>query len=126
MTHPTTQPSPLATFIIIVELRTLEVEILNQAFRLREQSLDQVITCGRICIRVFVEPTSMLVRRQAEHCIIDVQAIIGSLLKHCVAHCFIWAMNFQDDVLMHLTNYAITKHSSDFIRDEEKGHKRLG
>ena len=31
---------------------------------------------------------------------------------------------WQDDVLMHLTNYAITKHSSDFIRDDEKGHKR--
>ncbi|XP_063680338.1 tubulin polyglutamylase TTLL13-like isoform X13 [Bolinopsis microptera] len=32
--------------------------------------------------------------------------------------------NNVDDVLMHLTNYAITKHSSDFIRDDEKGHKR--
>lgn len=29
-----------------------------------------------------------------------------------------------DDVMMHLTNYAITKHSSDFIRDDETGHKR--
>ncbi|KAL5260268.1 hypothetical protein ACHWQZ_G010402 [Mnemiopsis leidyi] len=32
--------------------------------------------------------------------------------------------NNVEDVLMHLTNYAITKHSSDFVRDEEKGHKR--
>ena len=38
----------------------------------------------------------------------------------CISH----LMFFQDDVLMHLTNYAITKHSSDFVRDEEKGHKR--
>ncbi|XP_789184.2 tubulin polyglutamylase TTLL13 isoform X4 [Strongylocentrotus purpuratus] len=29
-----------------------------------------------------------------------------------------------DDVCMHLTNYAINKHSSDFIRDDESGHKR--
>ncbi|XP_033634815.1 tubulin polyglutamylase ttll6-like isoform X1 [Asterias rubens] len=29
-----------------------------------------------------------------------------------------------DDVFMHLTNYAINKHSSDFVRDEEKGSKR--
>ncbi|XP_038077491.1 uncharacterized protein LOC119745300 isoform X1 [Patiria miniata] len=32
--------------------------------------------------------------------------------------------NNLDDVYMHLTNYAINKHSSDFIRDEEKGSKR--
>lgn len=32
---------------------------------------------------------------------------------------------FQDDVMMHLTNYAITKHSDDFIRDDERGHKRF-
>ena len=26
---------------------------------------------------------------------------------------------------MHLTNYAVNKHSKDFIRDEETGSKRL-
>lgn len=29
-----------------------------------------------------------------------------------------------DNVFMHLTNYAINKHSSDFIRDDEAGSKR--
>jgi len=32
---------------------------------------------------------------------------------------------FQDDVMMHLTNYAITKHSADFVRDDETGTKRF-
>ena len=27
---------------------------------------------------------------------------------------------------MHLTNYAVNKHSKDFIRDEETGSKRYG
>ena len=31
---------------------------------------------------------------------------------------------FQDDTCMHLTNYAVNKHSKDFIRDEETGSKR--
>lgn len=30
----------------------------------------------------------------------------------------------QDNVFMHLTNYAINKHSEDFIRDDEAGSKR--
>ena len=30
----------------------------------------------------------------------------------------------QDDICMHLTNYAVNKHSKDFIRDEETGSKR--
>ncbi|XP_074629732.1 tubulin polyglutamylase TTLL13-like isoform X2 [Acropora palmata] len=29
-----------------------------------------------------------------------------------------------DDICMHLTNYAVNKHSKDFIRDEESGSKR--
>lgn len=29
-----------------------------------------------------------------------------------------------DDICMHLTNYAVNKHSKDFIRDEETGSKR--
>lgn len=33
---------------------------------------------------------------------------------------FFW----QDNVFMHLTNYAINKHSEDFIRDDEAGSKR--
>ena len=31
---------------------------------------------------------------------------------------------FQDDICMHLTNYAVNKHSKDFMRDEETGSKR--
>ncbi|XP_071484715.1 uncharacterized protein [Diadema antillarum] len=30
----------------------------------------------------------------------------------------------MDEVCMHLTNYAINKHSSDFVRDDESGSKR--
>ena len=30
----------------------------------------------------------------------------------------------QGDVCMHLTNYAINKHSKDFVRDDETGSKR--
>ena len=30
----------------------------------------------------------------------------------------------QEDMCMHLTNYAINKHSKDFDRDEESGSKR--
>ncbi|XP_046559027.1 LOW QUALITY PROTEIN: tubulin polyglutamylase ttll6-like [Haliotis rubra] len=30
-----------------------------------------------------------------------------------------------DNVYMHLTNYAINKHSTDFVRDDEAGSKRL-
>lgn len=30
----------------------------------------------------------------------------------------------QSDVYMHLTNYAINKHSKDFVRDDESGSKR--
>ena len=33
-------------------------------------------------------------------------------------------LSFQDDICMHLTNYAVNKHSKDFIRDEETGSKR--
>jgi len=33
-------------------------------------------------------------------------------------------VNNVDDVMMHLTNYAITKHSADFVRDDETGTKR--
>ncbi|XP_041370199.1 tubulin polyglutamylase ttll6-like isoform X4 [Gigantopelta aegis] len=32
--------------------------------------------------------------------------------------------NNTDNVYMHLTNYAINKHSSDFVRDDEAGSKR--
>jgi len=32
--------------------------------------------------------------------------------------------NNLDDICMHLTNYAVNKHSKDFIRDEETGSKR--
>ena len=31
---------------------------------------------------------------------------------------------FQNNVYMHLTNYAINKNSSDFVRDDEAGSKR--
>ena len=31
---------------------------------------------------------------------------------------------FQSNVYMHLTNYAINKHSEDFLRDDEGGSKR--
>ena len=34
------------------------------------------------------------------------------------------SFSFQDDICMHLTNYAVNKHSKDFIRDEETGSKR--
>ena len=30
----------------------------------------------------------------------------------------------QDEVCMHLTNYAINKHSADFVRDDDSGSKR--
>lgn len=30
----------------------------------------------------------------------------------------------QGDVCMHLTNYAINKHSKNFVRDDETGSKR--
>ena len=30
----------------------------------------------------------------------------------------------QGDVCMHLTNYAINKHSKDFVRDDNTGSKR--
>lgn len=30
----------------------------------------------------------------------------------------------QDNVYMHLTNYAINKNSEDFVRDDEAGSKR--
>ena len=33
---------------------------------------------------------------------------------------------FQNNVYMHLTNYAINKNSTDFVRDDEAGSKRLG
>lgn len=41
-------------------------------------------------------------------------------------HIFIFFFYFflQDNVFMHLTNYAINKHSEDFIRDDEAGSKR--
>jgi len=32
--------------------------------------------------------------------------------------------HLQDNVYMHLTNYAINKHSEDFIRDDDTGSKR--
>ena len=32
--------------------------------------------------------------------------------------------NNVDNVYMHLTNYAINKNSSDFVRDDEAGSKR--
>ena len=31
---------------------------------------------------------------------------------------------FQENVFMHLTNYAINKNSEDFVRDDEAGSKR--
>lgn len=37
---------------------------------------------------------------------------------------FIFFFVLQDNVFMHLTNYAINKHSEDFIRDDEAGSKR--
>lgn len=30
----------------------------------------------------------------------------------------------QDEFCMHLTNYAINKHSKDFVRDDDSGSKR--
>ena len=33
-------------------------------------------------------------------------------------------MHIQGDVYMHLTNYAINKHSKDFVRDDDTGSKR--
>ena len=33
-------------------------------------------------------------------------------------------MYTQGDVYMHLTNYAINKHSKDFVRDDDTGSKR--
>lgn len=33
-------------------------------------------------------------------------------------------LSSQDDVCMHLTNYAINKHSENFVRDDTMGSKR--
>ena len=33
-------------------------------------------------------------------------------------------MHIQTEQCMHLTNYAINKHSSDFVRDDDSGSKR--
>lgn len=30
----------------------------------------------------------------------------------------------KDDVCMHLTNYAINKHSENFVHDDDRGSKR--
>ena len=40
--------------------------------------------------------------------------------RHCVEYLFFP----QGDACMHLTNYAINKHSKDFVRDDEIGSKR--
>ena len=38
-------------------------------------------------------------------------------MKKCAVFC-------QDEVCMHLTNYAINKNSEDFVRDDKEGSKR--
>ena len=45
----------------------------------------------------------------------------NSISLATAAHCLFW---FQENVFMHLTNYAINKTSSEFIRDDEAGSKR--
>ena len=55
---------------------------------------------------------------------LNMQYVVVVCVCHYLASTIYNAHKSQDDVLMHLTNYAITKHSSAFIRDDERGHKR--
>lgn len=54
-------------------------------------------------------------------------------IKYEICHHFQFASMFltvtslfssKDDVCMHLTNYAINKHSENFVHDDDRGSKR--